>query len=120
VAKASGELVDGGLRVVGSDKMSSLDRVVWLRRLDLGWGDTTAPWDFLGHAARRTGTALGLGILGLGGWNIEDVELAASGRLDNGLMSWVMGDVVAVHDIIVPVSLTLLHGAALEAEGACP
>jgi len=97
--------------------MGGLDWVVWLGALDLGWGDTTAA-DDLGGAAGAAGLALDG--LGLGGWDIEDVELAAGGWLDNGGDSWIMGDVVSVHHVVVPVSLSLLHSAWLEAEGASP
>jgi len=101
-AEAGGELVDGGLGA----EMGSLDWVVWLWALNLRWRDTTATDNILGHAA---GGALDLG--GLGGWDIEDVELAAGGWLNNGCVSWVVGNVVPIHDVVVPVALTLLHGA---------
>jgi hypothetical protein len=123
IAEAGGQLLDGSLSVVSTDEVGSLDWVVWLWALNLAWGDTTATRNLLGHAAGR---ALGWldgagGAAGrLGSWDIEDVELAASGWLDNGLVGWIMGDVISVHDVVVPVSLTLLHGATLEAEGTVP
>jgi hypothetical protein len=123
MTEAGGQLVDGGLSVVSTDEVGGLDWVVWLWALDLAWGDTTATGNLLGHAA--WGALGGLGSAGraaggLGGWDVEDVELAASGWLDDGLVGWIMGDVVSVHDVVVPVSLTLLHGATLEAEGTVP
>ena len=52
--------------------------------------------------------------------DVEDVELAASGGLGDGLAGWVVGDVVAVNDVVVPVALALLQSAALEAKGTLP
>jgi len=76
-----------------------------------------------GDAAGVTG-GLGRGGGGFGGLasvgDVEDVQLAAGGGLGDGLASWIVGDVVAVDDVIVPVSLALLEGLALEAEGAFP
>jgi len=107
------------LRVICGDEMGGLDWVVWLWALDIGWRDTAATWDFGGAAGAALLALDGLG-LGLGGWDVEDVELAAGRWFDDGCDCWIMGDVVSVHDIVVPVSLTLLHSAGLEAEGACP
>lgn len=41
--------------------------------------------------------------------NIQDVELAASGGLDSVFRSWVMGDMVAVHDVLVRKSKYGIH-----------
>ena len=54
----------------------------------------------------------------LGLWNVEGVQFAASGWLSDGLASRVVGDVVAIDDVVVPVSLALLQCRALESE--CP
>lgn len=35
-------------------------------------------------------------------------------------MGWVVCAVVPIHDVVVPVALTGLHGATSESEGACP
>jgi hypothetical protein len=98
-----------------------LDWVVWFWRLDLGWGAWATDWDFAGNTAGATRAALfGARGLGLGSWDIEDVELALSGWLEDGLVGWVVCAVVPVHDVVVPVSLTGLHGTSGEAEGASP
>jgi len=120
IAEAGGELVNGGLGVALGNNVGGLDRVVGLWALDVGWADGTATRNVLGHAARG---ALG-GIAGRGlcaaGWDIEDVQLALGGWLKNGLLGWVMGAVVAIHDVVVPVALALLKGPAGEAESAVP
>jgi len=57
---------------------------------------------------------------GLATGNIEDVELAAGGGFDGVLDCWVMGDVVPIHDVVVPVAGTELEHGGLEAELADP
>jgi hypothetical protein len=37
-------------------------------------------------------------------WDIEDVELTARGGFSGELLGWVMADVVAVDNVVVPVS----------------
>jgi len=119
VAEAGGELIDGGLVVALGDDAGGLDWVVWLGALDVGGGDTAAMGNVLGGAARG---ALGVPGGGLAGasWHIEDVELALGGWLKNGLLGWVMCAVVPIHDVVVPVALTLLESATSEAESASP
>jgi len=51
-----------------------------------------------------------------GGWDIEDVQLAAGGGLDGVLAGGIVRDVVSIKDIVVPVALALLEEGALEAE----
>jgi hypothetical protein len=115
-----GELIDGGA-AVALDEVGGLDWVVWLWGLDLGWGAWAALGYILGHAARAAGAVLlGAGGLGLGGWDIENVELALGGWLEDGLVGWVVRAVVPIHDVVIPVSLSLLHSATSEAEGASP
>ena len=55
----------------------------------------------------------GLGGLRLG--DVEDVELALGGGLDDRLAGRVVGDVVAVEDVVVPVALAGLESLAREA-----
>ena len=105
-AKAGGELIDGGLGVALGADAGGLDWVVWLWALDVLTGDTTADGDLLGGAA---GGALGRGGLGAAGWDIEDVELALGGWLEDGLLGWVMGAVVAIHDILSHVYVSTCH-----------
>lgn len=57
---------------------------------------------------------------GLFAWDIEDVQDAASGGLDSGVLCWVVGDMVAVNDIVVPISLAGLEGGSLEFECSLP
>jgi len=52
--------------------------------------------------------------------DIEDVQLTAGGGLDGGLNAGVVGDVVAIDDVVVPVALAGLEGGGLEAESALP
>jgi hypothetical protein len=37
-------------------------------------------------------------------WEIEDVELTARGGFGSELLGWIMADVVAVDNIVVPIS----------------
>jgi hypothetical protein len=57
---------------------------------------------------------------GLATGNIEDVKLAAGGGLDGVLDGWIVRDVIAVHDIVIPVAATQLQHGSLEAELANP
>ena len=93
----------------------------WLWALDLRWRERAALGDVGGAlAAGLAGRLDWDGLTGLGGWDVEDVELAAGGGLSDGLTGWVVRDVVAVDDVVVPVALALLQGGALEAESALP
>lgn len=60
----------------------------------------------------------GRGLVGLFGWDIENVQDASSGRFGGGRLARVMRYMVAVDDVVIPVSLARLEGRALEAE--CP
>lgn len=64
------------------------------------------------------GSGGGLGGLAIG--DIEDVQLSAGGGLSDGVVGWIVRNVVSVNDVVVPVSLTLLQSLALEAEVALP
>ena len=61
-----------------------------------------------------------MAIAGLATGNIEDVELAAGGGLDGVLDGGVVRDVVAIHDVVVPVATSELQHGGLEAELANP
>jgi len=61
----------------------------------------------------------GVGGGGLAG-DVEDVEFAASGGLGGVVLGWVVRDVVAVNDVVVPVALALFQGAVLELEASHP
>jgi len=54
-------------------------------------------------------------------WDIDDVQLAACGLLRDEFLSWVVRDVVAVDNVVVPVARAELQSiGALKAEGAFP
>ena len=116
-----GEELDGwGGELLGGD-LAGLVWLDWHWALDAGWGESAA----LGDAGGALAAGLAVGRLGndgtgLWGWDVEGVELAAGGGLGDGLAGWVVGDVVAVDDVVVPVALALLEGGTLEAEGTLP
>jgi len=88
--------------------------------LDLGDGKGAALGDL---GAGRLGGGGGLAGRGLGGGglgDIKDVQGAAGGGLDGGLLRGVVGDVVTIDDVVVPVALAGLESGGLEAEGALP
>jgi len=62
---------------------------------------------------RRLGRRLGLG-------NIENVQGAASGGLNGGLLAGIVRDMVTIDDVVVPVALAGLDGVGTEAESALP
>jgi hypothetical protein len=84
--------------------------------LDFRGGEGAAFGDVVGGAAGGGG---GGGLGGAAG-DVEDVELSTGGGLDGVFDSGVVGDVVSVHDIIVPVPSTQLEHGRLEAELASP
>ena len=54
-----------------------------------------------GLGARAGGLGRGLlGGRGLGGGDVEDVQDATGGWLGGGVFSWIVGDVVAVDDVL--------------------
>jgi hypothetical protein len=133
VVDAGGGEALAQLILVEVDDVAGGTGVDGLGSLDLGDREGAALGDLGGAAgaARRlvrlagvAGRALGgrgrrLGGLGrLGG--IEDVEGAASGGLNGGLLAGVVRDVVSIDDVVVPVALASLDDGGLEAEGALP
>lgn len=124
VSEAPAELVDGGRRlVVCLAELAGCVRLLGFRVLDLGRGECAAFGDVDAHALGVALTAVGRGGLGRAGfvaWDVEDVEFAAGSGLGGELLGGVVGDVVPVHDVVVPVPLTQLQHGALEAEGALP
>lgn len=117
LGKAAVELLEGGLVVLGVDDLAGLAGALGLGGDDALWGEGAALGDVGGGAAGLAVRAGGLGGLG---WDVDDVELAASGGLGGVVLGGVVRDVVAVDDVVVPVSLTLLEGGTLELEGADP
>lgn len=148
-AEAGGELLEGlVVVVVGVQDVLGGVGSHGLGGLDLGDGERAALGD-VGRAVARGSVrvlggvargALGAGRLGAGrlggrlggggragrgrlvgiGGNVEDVQLTAGGGLEGRADTGVVGDVVAVDDVVVPVSLTGLENGALELEGALP
>nr|POE66119.1 hypothetical protein CFP56_54381 [Quercus suber] len=113
-----GELLDGRVGESLATYGAGLVRLDRPGVIDERWGERAA----LGHvgladAARMTGR---LAARGLGRGDVEGVELAAGGGLDDMLAGGVMGDVVPVDDVVIPVALALLEGGAGEAELALP
>ena len=118
MGKAAVELLERGLIVLGVDDLACLAWALGLWCDNAGWRDTTSLWNVLRSAA---GVAGGLGgSSGRLGRDIDDVELAAGGGLSGVVLGGVVGDVVAVDDIVVPVSLALLQSSTLEFEAADP
>jgi len=135
--KARAQLLDGGVVKAGIDDLAGGIGRHGLGGLDLGDGQGAALGDIDGEAGRPVlgrGLVLGAGVAGralvggrrlgrlgrLVGGDIQDVQLAASGGLDGGLLAGVVRDVVAVDDVVVPVALAGLERGALEAEGTLP
>lgn len=141
-AEAGGELIDL-LVVVVVRVQDVLGRVGrhGLGGLDLrsGQGAALGDLDGEGAAGARRGLVLGGGArralaAGLGGrlgrgrrrrlggrlGHIEDVQLTAGGGLDGRVLAGVVGNVVAINDVVVPVALAGLEGRGLEPEGALP
>lgn len=50
--------------------------------------------------------------------NIEDVQNAAGGGLGGRGLSGIVGNMVAINDVVVPVSLSRLESCALKSEGS--
>lgn len=128
-----GEAAGEGFHFVGAPflaaDLAGFRRTGWVRGFDLRGAQAAAFRDSrsahttlvaggLGRGAGRslfqsTGGALGVG-------DIKDVQLAASRGLSDSLPRRIMGDVVAIDDVVIPVSLALLEGHALEAESTLP
>jgi hypothetical protein len=122
VRELVGEGLEGSLVVLAVDDLASLVGTFGPGSDDPGGRQRAA----LGDRGSADAAGVAGGLLGrrggLGGlsWDIEDVELAASGGLGGVLLGGIVGNVVAVNDVVVPVSLTLLQGSALEFEAADP
>nr|POE79758.1 hypothetical protein CFP56_07823 [Quercus suber] len=116
-----GQLLDGGVGESFAADGAGLMRLHGLRVHDARRGEGATLGDVgLAGAARVAGRRSGGLGGGLGGGDVEGVELAAGGGLDDVLAGRVVGDVVAVDDVVVPVALALLEGGAGEAELALP
>lgn len=123
--EAGGELLHRRLRELLRADLAGLLGLVRARGDDLGLLERTTLGDVGRSTTRMTRRRLGLSSSSGGGrrlasGDVEGVELAASGGLGDGLAGRVVGDVVAVNDVVVPVALALLDSRALEAESALP
>lgn len=85
--------------------------------LDSGGRESAASSD-IGRATVSLGGLTATAGLATG--DIEDVKLAAGGGLDGVLDGGIVRDMVAIHDIVVPVAATELQHGGLEAELAHP
>jgi hypothetical protein len=52
--------------------------------------------------------------------NVKDVQDSACGGLGGGRLSRVVGYMIAINDVVIPVSLSRLEGSTLESERAFP
>lgn len=118
--ESGSELLDSGAGEGLGAQSSAGVRLLWLWGLDLGRAEGAALGDIRDAAGCTDGLLGGSSSGGLARGNVEDVELAASGGLDDGVAGGIVRDVVAVDDVVVPVALALLQGLALEAESAFP
>ncbi len=118
------EVIDGRVIIVRFADLAGRESLGGLRVLDLAGGKGTALWDFSAVARGRH-----VGLHGWAGWlgvlvaarDIDNVELATGGLLSHKFLGWVVRDVVAVNDVVVPVARAELQSiGALEAEGAFP
>jgi len=115
LTEAGSQSGEGSLSVLLLDDVAGLAWAGWLGALDFAGSGG------LGNLAGVTaGRGRGLGGGLLGGWDINDVKLAASGWLDGELLGRIMGDRVSVHLVVVPVALASLELLGGEAECALP
>jgi hypothetical protein len=117
-SKVAVELLEGGLVVLSVDDLACLTGALGLGGNDAAGGDTTTFGDVLRSA---TGLAGGLGGSGSGlGRDVDDVQLAAGGGLGGVVLGGVVGNMVAVDDVVVPVALALLECGTLKLEATDP
>jgi len=58
---------------------------------------------------------------GFAAWDVKNVQFAASCRLGGVVLGWVVGNMVAIDNVVVPISRSELQSMrALKAEGAFP
>jgi hypothetical protein len=85
--------------------VARLVRLARLRVLDLARAEGTTGRDLARVAAGvLRGRCTVTTTAALSTWDVEDVELTARGGLGGELLGWVMADVVAVDNVVVPVS----------------
>lgn len=108
--------------IVRLDDALGLVGLVWERGADLAGRHAPAMWDVNGG---RPGVALG--VTGRGGrlgvvrrWDVKNIELTASRGLYGGIFGRIMGDMVAIDDIVVPISMAGHKGRSLELECSFP
>jgi hypothetical protein len=118
LGEAAVELLEGGLVVLGVDDLAGLAGALGLGGDDALWAEGTALCDGSGGDTARL--AVSAGGRRLGGGDVDDVKLAAGSGLGGVVLSRVVGDVVAVDDVVVPVALALLEGGTVELEAAGP
>jgi len=118
--------VDGRLVIIGFSETSA---GVWLLRSGVNntaWRESTAGGDVgsgrlegIFHFATSLCSGWRRGRLSR--WDIEDVQLSSGCLLHNVLLGGIVGDVVAIDDVVIPVSASELEGmSTLESECAFP
>jgi len=99
------------LSVVAGNDVGSLTWALGLWAADGSWGDGATLWDSAGLTAGST-----LVSSAGGGWDVQNVELAASGWLSGEFAGWVVADLVTVEHVVEPVALAWDEDGALVAE----
>lgn len=108
--------------VVCLSKLSACVRLARARMLNLARAERTSGGDL-------AAVSVGSGRFGGGGraghslstWNIKNIQFAASGRFSGKILGWIVGDMVAIDNVVVPISGSELQSVgSLEAKGAFP
>ncbi len=122
--KPIGEIVGaiGRGAVVRLTKLSASIRLAGARVLDLAGAQRSSGGDLAAMSVRGRGFGAGSQARGvLSSWDVKNVQFAASGRFGGVVLGWVMGDMVAIDDVVIPISGSEFQSvSALEAEGALP
>jgi hypothetical protein len=118
--------VDGRLVIIGFSETSAGVRLLRFGVNNTAWRESTAGGDVgsgrledIFHFA--TSLCSGWRRVRLSRWDIEDVQLSSGGLLHNVLLCGIMGDMVAIDDVVIPISASELEGmSTLESECAFP
>lgn len=118
------EFVSRGATVISFAELAGRVGFTGTRMLDLARGESAAFGDVRAPFSIVRGGAVGGGVAGSGlpatTRHVENVEFTASGGLGGVFLGWVVGYVVAVHDIVVPITVTELQSGRAKAERAFP
>ena len=102
------KVVNRGCLVVGFAELTGRVGLAWLGMLDLPWTESATCGDF-SAVARCDYLGVDIWSCWLGcslvaSWYVDDIELAARGLLGHRFLGRIVGDVVAVDDVVVPVA----------------